>query len=211
MNLFTYNVKLVFWQKLELLIFPTVVTGLVLAMWYSSGDKPTAAKLLIEVISPLILGLLLTDIFPRELKWRTAEIIYTKSASPAKIFYMRYFLVLFYGIIVLFVIAIFFLIFTDFFVMKSFYASIPVITFVTALGMILSIVLGQNVASIGIILLFFIEGSLGSRYLPIFLFLETFLPEYEHFWVNRAVFIILSFALWLLGFYILRKPEKIMR
>ena len=209
MNLF-YNVKLVFWKKLELFIFPVIIMALALAVWYTSGDKPVGSKMLFEVISPFVLGLLVIDILSREIKWKTAEIVLVKPVSMAKILYLRYALILVYGIAILFIAASFFH-FTDFFSMRSFLASIPVIMVVTSLSMFLSLLFGQNIAAFGIIFVFLIEGSAGPRFLPLFLFLETFAPDYHYFLVNRGIFVIISIALWLMGLYILKNPEKVMR
>jgi hypothetical protein len=209
-NLLTYNAKLVFWQKLESCIFPVVIGALTLAVLYSSGDKPVGSKMLFEVISPFVLGLLVIDILPREMKWKTAEIVLVKPVSMAKILYLRYVLLLGYGITILFIAASFFT-FTDFFSMRSFLASIPVIMVVTSLSMFLSLVFGQNIAAFGIIFVLLIEGSAGPKFLPLFLFLETFSPDYHYFLANRGIFVIISIALWLMGLYILKNPEKIMR
>ena len=211
MNIYTYNVKLVFWQKLELLIFPALIGALTLGIWYSSGDKPTSSKMLLEVISPVVLGLLVTDVISREAKWKTAEIILTKSVIPAKILYLRYALILLYGMLILFIISLFFSFSTDFFKIKSFVASIPPIMVITSLSLFLSIMFSKNIAAFGIIFLFLIEGSAGSRYLPLFLFIETFSPNYEYFWINRGFFLILSVILLILGYYLLKNPERIMR
>lgn len=210
MNLLTYNVKLIFLQKLESFIFLVIIGALALAVWYSSGDKSVGSKMLFEVISPFVLGLLVIDILSREIKWKTAEIVLVKPVSMAKILYLRYVLILVYGIAILFITASFFHS-TDFFSMRSFLASIPVIMVITSLSMFLSIVLGQNVAAFGIIYVLLIEGSAGSRFLPLFLFLETFSPDYEYFWVNRGIFVIVSIALYLLGYYLLKNPERNMK
>ncbi len=211
MNLLTYNVKLIFWQKLELVIFPALTGALTAAVWYSSADKVTGSKMLIEFISPFVLGLLVTDIPSREAKWKTTEIIYTKVVSPRKIFFLRYFLILMYGILILSTITVLFWSFADFFEMRSFFVSIPVILLVTSLGMLLSIVLGQNIAAFGIIFLFLIEGSAGPRYLPLFLFLETFSPSYEHLWLNRGALMAISLGLYVLSYRLLKSPERVVR
>jgi hypothetical protein len=211
MNLFTYNVKLVFFQKLEVLLFPAIIGALVAGVWYSSGNKPTGSKMLLEVISPLVLGLLTIDITSKEITWKMAEITYTKAVHPGKVFFLRYFLVLIYGILILFIVAMLFWSFTDFFKMRSFFASIPVIMVVTSLGMFLSIILGETMAAFGIIFLFLIEESAGSRYLPLFLFLETFSPGYEYLWINRGIFVAIALGICAVGYYLLKNPERIMR
>lgn len=210
MNLFTYNVKLVFQQKLELFVFPVLVGFLTLAVCYSSKDKPVGTKMLFEVISPLILGLLVTDIHSKEIKWRTAEITFMKPISLDRTLYLRYFLILFYGVFVLSVTAVF-LHSTNFFNIKSFLMSIPVIMFMTSLSMVISIILGQNIAAFSVFFLFFLEGSIGSKYLPLYLFLETFSPNYEYFWINRGVFVIISVGLYVLGYYLLKNPKRFVR
>ena len=202
MILLMYNAKLVFRQKLELLVFPATIVALAGAVWYSSSDKPTGSKMLFEVISALILGLLVTDIPSRETIWKTAEITYTKPVNQSKVFFLRYFLILMYGIFILFLVAVLFWSLADFFEMKSFFASIPAILFVTSFGMFLSIILGQNIAAFGIIVLFLIEGSAGSRYLPLYLFLETFFPDYVYLWINRGLFVAISLGLYALSYYL---------
>lgn len=210
MNILTYNGKLIFWQKLDLLIFPAAIGALTLAMWYTAQEKSLAITMLFEMISPLILGLLLTDMYPRELTWRAAEITFSKPLSPARVLYLRYFLVLVYGISTLLVITIA-LSSTDYFRMRSFFAAIPVIMVVTALSMLLSLVLGQHGAAAGVVLLFFLEVAWGTKFLPLFLFLETLVPGYEHFWINRALWLLVSFALYAIGFHLLKNPEKVRR
>lgn len=210
MSLFTYNVKLVFQQKLELLIFPVLLGTLTIAVCYSSKDKPVGTKMLFEIISPLILGLLVTDVHSKEIKWRTAEITFMKPISMNKILYLRYFLILFYGVFVLTIVA-FFLHSTDFFNVRSFLVSIPVIMFMTSFAMTMSIILGQDIAAFLVFFLFLIEGSIGPKYLPLYLFLETFSPDYEYFWMNRGVLVIISVGLYVLGFYLLKNPERFVR
>jgi hypothetical protein len=206
-----YNAKLVFRQKLELLVFPAVMTALAAAVWLSSGDKITGSKMLFEVISPLILGLLITDILSRETTWKTAEIIYTKPVNPGKVFFLRYFLILIYGLVILFVVAVLLWVGKDFFEMRSFFASVPAILLVTSLSILISVLFGQNIAAFGIIFLFLIEGSAGSKYLLLYLFLETFFPNYVYFWVNRGLFVAISIGLYVLSYYLLKNPERIMR
>ncbi len=210
MSLFTYNVKLVFQHKLELLIFPVLIGILAILVCYSSKDKPFSTKMLFEVISPLILALLVTDIHSKEIKWRTSEIAFMKPISLNKILYLRYFLILFYGVFVLAIVA-FFLHPTDFFNVRSFLVSIPVIMFITSFAMAMSIILGQDIAAFLVLFLFFIEISIGPKYLPLYLFLETFSPDYEYFWINRGLLVIISVGLHVLGFYLLKNPERFVR
>jgi hypothetical protein len=210
-NVLTYNIKLVSSQKLELLIFPALMSALALGVWYSSGDKPTGSRMLLEVISPLVLGLLVTDIISREAKWKTAEITLAKSIPLARILYLRYALVLLYGMLILSVISLVFSFSIYSFEMKSLIASIPPIMVITSMSLFLSIMVGQNIAAFGIIFFFLIEGSAGPRYLPLFLFLETFSPNYKYFWINRGVFLIISVIVLILVYYLSKNPERIMR